>query len=81
MQSCGEPFHKRQIQQCFGVAMGMDDYVRGLRVEMQRLGFGFEEVFDEILKQKAPFRDLLGIRQFQLAIILDEHRVTGRFQK
>src|SRR5580698_7919586 len=63
------------------MAMRVDGYRGGFIVEPQRVRFLRQQVFNELLEEKTAGSDGFGAGQFQLAIILGEHRVARRFKE
>src|SRR6266850_2116827 len=81
VQSFGQSFHESDVHEGLRVAMGVDDDVGRFCVECKSVGIVGEDGVNEALKQEAAKGDILGVRQAELAIIFDEHRVAGGFEK
>src|SRR2546423_7664313 len=61
--------------------MRMDCNVAGSFLKRKRVGFALQQFFDEMLKEMASRRDRFCVRQLQLAIVFDEHRIARGFEK
>ena len=51
------------------------------RIERKCVRFFAQQIVDELLEEKTTFRDRFAVVEFQLTIIVDEHRVTRGFEE
>lgn len=75
-QALCETGHVLRVRERFRMAMGVNCDVSGTIGEGKRGAIPLQQIVDELLEEEAAACALFGLGNFQLPIILSEHRVA-----